>query len=218
MLKGSIYIVSDENILLNMIQNHRVITIGDVDKQFAMQINAIEGDLLLPPYPAIMAECNGDMNSFIHLYTMHLSDLDVLGFVKEIIRGLYLGCNYVFYLPKAQAGMAYSKVLLEYFRMNFGITVGSPTNNFIYDITYNGVICSLLYSYNYISIDEFFFHYPPVIPIDDNSIIKLIREVNPYVPNTDFDTYRQYFYNYKEKIKRGEKITFSPFKRSRSTC
>lgn len=218
MLKGNLYITNDVNMVYNMIATSRVIIIGQPDTNFVNQTGASIGSILLPPYNASMCEMDGDINSFVNIYTSYLSNIEQTTFIAHIIKALYEGINLVFYLSKDESELMYSKVLLQYLEFYYGIKVGTVEQPFVYYNTpeYNSVICNLLYQLDLISNEEFFINYPIGIPIDNNSIVKLIREINPYINDTSFESYVHYFNNYKEMIKQNNNLFLSnPISRRR---
>lgn len=217
MLKGNIYITNDLNDVRNMIATHQVVIIGQPDQQLIMQTGAQIGSILLPPYKACHYEAEGDAKGFYACYGEYLSTMEPSGFIACIIGSLYKGINILLYLTKDESELLYSKVLMEYLAFYYGIVIGNPQQPYMYYNTpeYNAVICNLLYQFELINYQEFFVNYPQLIPIDNNSIMKLIIEINPYLNDTSFESYCAYFNKYKEDMKMSNVFLRNPITKRR---
>jgi hypothetical protein len=199
-----------------MLGNYRVVVIGsELDDGVTTQLNALKATVLLPPYDAVMAEMDNNIEAFSAIYTQHLFQKAPSYMMAAIIKALMCGSNILLYLTVDEAEMLYSKFLLNHLRVNYGIIVGTTDNPFFYDVNYNWAICSLLYSFDdLMSTEEFFMLYPPTIQIPQNIILKLIDEVNPYIEERSLENYNNYFFEYKERIKRNNnRFVINPISR-----
>lgn len=217
MLKGSIYIANDKNMALSLLPNYKIIVFGEDGRDLLNidQINIQPGSILMPPYQASMHMMT-DINQFVNNYMQYLATNEsVLMYIIAIMRSLYEGINILLYVSPEEYELPYSKVFIEYIKNTYGILIGTPTSQYLYDQNFNAINCNLLYMYEQMSVEEYFMNYPPQLDIPNEVIPKLIHEVNPFIQDTSFESYKRYFYQYKENIKNKGKFLFSPFKRKR---
>lgn len=200
MFRGSISITTDFNTVQNMLGTHRVVIIGEPDPQLVQMTNAVVGSILLPPYNAMMALMDNDYNNFNMIYYNHLSQQECLSFIAVLIKSAIQGTNLLLYMKPDEYEMYYKPFEL-YMINNFGIQIGNEYNQFMYNQNYNHIILSVLYLNDLITVPELFNIYPQGIQFDDNVTMKLINEVRPVIQDTSFESYKNYFYNYKESMK-----------------
>ena len=70
---------------------HKIILIGDPDRDLVTQYNMIVGSLFMPPYEAVMEEMDGNFTEFRNKYYMHLFSNEVQEYIALIFRALYEG-------------------------------------------------------------------------------------------------------------------------------
>ena len=70
LFKGSINVVTDINLANAYSQSCKVVYIGELNS--SLPPNFIEFSVLLPPYKALEAEINGDMNAYSQIYLNYL--------------------------------------------------------------------------------------------------------------------------------------------------
>ena len=210
MLKGSIYIVNDMNTAMECSLTHTIICVsGETHNypDFIQATNANIASILLPSYEAMMMEMDGNIEGFKLAYYTHLSQNESFTFMSIILRALYNGRNIIFYLTKEESEMLYIKALAQYFFDYFGITIGTPNNPFFYNNIYDPVILKILFSRDLMSGMEFLALLPETSIISDpTTIIKLVHELNPYVPGNDLENYARYFMNFSKKLKLNSEI------------
>lgn len=210
MLKGSIYITTDINVLRQMMSTNKIVIVGEPDQALVQSTNALVASVLLPPYNCMMAKMDNDINQFTMLYYNHLMSNEVSNFIAAIIRALYNGTNILLYSTQDEFSL-YFEQFYNFMIANYGIYIGTPANQFMVDSTLNWKLCSALYLFELFTVEEFFINYPSGIQIPDDVIMKLIYELNPYVEdNKSFECYKTYFYNYKERIKAANNKFLAP--------
>lgn len=208
MLKGTIYITTDESVVNSCINTHKIVILGE---QNVENTSFIPASVLLPNYDALEAEANGDMNAFNILYYNHLQSREANEFIGAIIKALIRGINILFFITKDESEMGYCNFLLNYILQNFGINVGTKTQPFTYNPAYDSTICNTLYYMNTIDCDEYLELYPMNLPIDNEPIInKLIFDINPYVEKQDLESYTKYFNNLKNNMHKYNTYLVSP--------
>lgn len=206
MFKGTMSITTDLNTVQNMLGSHRIVIIGEPDPQLVQMTNAVVGSVLLPPYQAMMALMDNDYNNFNMIYYNHLSTQECLSFVSVLVKSMIQGTSLLLYMKPDEYNMYYNAFEL-YLLNTFGIQIGSTSKPFMYNNNYDPVIYSLLYMNDLITIQELFLIYPAGVQFNDNVVMKLINEMRPVIQDTSFESYRNYFYNYKESIKQTNTYT-----------
>ena len=170
----------------------------------------LPGTTLLPPYEALMHEVENDFMGFRQIYTMHLAKKENDMFICAIIRALMEGINIALYVPKDEAELMFSKVLVQYLSDVYGISI-LPSGS-VYNIAFDAGLLTKLYVYELITKDEFFILYPANINLinDPFLIQKLMMEMNPYIEDKTGLGYYNYFNNYMMQIKNnGNRIPVS---------
>ncbi len=203
MFTGTISITTDLNTVQNMLGSHRLVIIGEPDQQLIQLTNGIVGSILLPPYPAMMALMDNNMQEFNRIYSEHLSTPECNAFISILVKSMIQNTNntnILLYMTPDEYNMYYIP-FSTYIRNMFGIEIGSQYNNFYYNNAYDSQIYSLLYLNDLITVQELFLVYPAGTYFNDFVVMKLINELRPAVNFTDINQYRQYFYDYKESTK-----------------
>lgn len=218
LLKGTLYITNDMNVIRNVMTTHKIVVIGDKEENInVLSIpGTVPGSILLPPYEAAMAQLDNNVEVFGQIYYSYLSSPDVQGFIAAILKALEYGINIVLYLSPNESQMLYSKVFMEYMK-SFGIIIGTSQNDFIYDPAADWLVCSMMYIYlNNVTEEEFFLSYPQGAPIPENVCMKLIQRMNPYIEDKSLQGYMKYFFEYKERIKQNNnQYLFQPIQLDR---
>lgn len=210
MLKGSIYITTDINVVRQMLSTNKIVIIGEPDQILVQSTNALVASVLLPPYNCMMAKMDNDISQFTTLYYNHLMSNEVSNFIAALIRALYNGTNILLYSTQDEFSL-YFEQFYNFMISNYGIYIGTPVNQFMVDPNLIWKLCSSMYMYELFTVEEFFINYPQGIQIPDEVIMKLIYELNPYVEdNKSFESYKLYFYNYKERIKAANNRFLAP--------
>lgn len=210
MLKGSIYITTDINVVRQMMSTNKIVIVGEPDQLLVQSTNALVASVLLPPYNCMMAKMDNDIQQFTMLYYNHLMSNEVSNFIAALIRALYNGTNILLYSTQDEFSLYFDQ-FYNFMISNYGIYIGTPANQFTVDLTFIWKICSTLYMYELFTVEEFFTNYPVGTEIPDEVIMKLIYELNPYVEDPkSFECYKSYFYNYKERIKAANNRFLTP--------
>lgn len=200
MFRGTINVTTDLNTVQNMMGSHRIVLLGEPTPDLVQATNGIVGSIFLPPYPAMMALADNDLNTFNGIYTQHLMTNSCTSLLSVLFKGMINGLNLLIYMTPDEYNM-YFIAFKTFVRQNYGVTIGSMYESFSYDNQYDYVIYSLLYLNELITIQEFFMVYPQGISFTDEVVMKLINEMRPPIMDTSFESYRTYFFNYKESVK-----------------
>ena len=179
---------------------HKIILIGDYNKDLIANYNMVGGSLFMPPYEEVMIEIEGDFNGFREAYYKHLFSTEVQEYVALIFRALYEGNNILFYLTEEESEMPYSKIFLEYLSNVFGLTVtpvGTPAS---FNVNYTDMVCDLLYFNNLFSYTEYLLNRNDTL-ISPMILQKLVMEIDPYVGSPTEENYQTYFSHLQRSIK-----------------
>ncbi|MCK9198844.1 MAG: hypothetical protein M0P49_04505 [Bacilli bacterium] len=201
LLNGDIRITDNADELKSLMFTHRIIFIGEPEFCLVEMTNGIPASLFIPPYEIIMDEMDGNMESFIKKYTAYLFSRECSEYIALIIRALYDGTNILLYLSKDESEMWYSKTLCDFLKNQYGITISYLSMPAIFNENYSNIVCDFLYSFDLMSIDEFFINYPDNISISPVNIAKLVSQLNPYVLERTMESYIAYFNSFKQTMK-----------------
>lgn len=211
MLKGDFMVTNNINALPIYGANYKIVILSE-DKNVVQQYNGLPGTILLPPYGAVCAEMDNNLEAFYGIYFAHLNDYAANGFISAILRALYEGINICLYIPSESNGLRFNIALVEYFANTYGICLGADSPvMYVYHqdpVMYLNIL-NTLYIHNHLSIDGLFAEYPPGLPILETMLPKLIQEFNAPDMLT-LDKYANYFFEYKERIKANNNIFLKP--------
>lgn len=209
-LTGSIYVVSDINMLnsLRSAPNTKIISLTEEADYVKMFPEAVPGTIFLPPYEALVFLTDSDMKSFSDIYMHYLMGTDQVSVYSAVILRAILmeGINIILFIPKDELELNFFPVLASYFGMMYGVTIGTPINNFMYNPAYDVAVCQLLFAVDYMSMEELMVNFPQGAVFDINTIAKLCAQCTNIVPkeilsDTTYNSQSAWFYNYKERIK-----------------
>ena len=179
---------------------HKIILIGDPDRDLVTQYNMIVGSLFMPPYEAVMEEMDGNFTNFRNKYFAHLFSNEVQEYIALIFRALYEGKKILLFLTKDESELWYSKLLIEFMISTFGLTISPVGNSAVFNIQYTDAVCDLLYFHDLFSYSEYLRNRneTPIAPL---LLQKLVMEVNPYVPYCTETHYQEYFKHLQRSIR-----------------
>ena len=146
--------------------------------------------MLLPPYDAMEAEINMDLENAQVLYVQHLNRPDVQKLLATIIAALRMGKNIVLYIPDSDAAHSFKFpiILTNYMARMYGIMTHNRITGQFLDgpsvvenqstIGMEATRMSMLLMNDAIKIEDFALHYPENVPLDYNAAVKLIVASN----------------------------------------
>lgn len=204
MLRGIMYITTDQNEALNMaLNNGKVVCISNEFKnypEFVNATNACIGSILTPPYESVTYDIDGNYQAFEQSYFNYLNSKECINFIAVMFRAMYNGSNIILYLTPDEAQMSYAGALLKFLFISFGIDVGSSMKPFTFNPVMSMNINELFMSFDLMTPNEFiaewynFIDYNP----SDLTLSKLVFHDNPYIVRPDgqpptFDDVRNYY-------------------------
>ena len=207
MIKGTMYVVTDVNLLPNLMPTSRIVIIGEPDPMLVNQTNAVVGSILMPPYMAMTNYVNGDMQTFGMEYYNHLGKQESTEFIAVLIRALYNGVNITIYITKDEYDM-YFKLLAEYICNVYGIVIGNERVPFVFNPIAIPKVADLLYSLDLMNVEEFFECYPSGVPFNQYTVMKLDNDLmlSNRIGEKNYDTLNAYLMRYNSTIKQNGKF------------
>lgn len=175
MIKGSIYAVTDIGLAMQAMHGSKVLYIGELNPNIPQGL--IECSVLLPPYEAVSAEIDGEMNAFEAIYGSYLTFSEAcFGMFTTILVALNRGVNITMYVENGSE-LSHFNYLLRYFENTFGIIIGTAQRKFSYDRRFNWQTAAILYSYMDGFIDEGEF----IINQTDINILMMLDQTHPFI-------------------------------------
>lgn len=202
LLTGSIYLVTDKEVLRTMATSfsHRIVAMVENYDGIEDIPNIALASVLLPPYSAICAEMDGNIQAFYQEYFIHLGSKEADATICLLMAAAVRGINIALYVPKEEAtNLHFATAFVQYLHDTYGITVGTEQNPFAYDQAFDPVIYSRLYLHDFISYQEFFVAFPANCLIPEMVIPKLASEMQVCMFDNMQD-YVNYFTCYKNRI------------------
>lgn len=186
LLKGTIYITDNQEIIYNAnLQNTRIIDLDEDDMLFNNP-SVIKGVCLLPPPEAKIAEADGNEQLYDMAYSSLLLEPYQQQFVAALLAYLYTGGNLLIFLP--ELGYTYTKEkLIQHIWQLYGVHIGDIGNpnptvaNCYYDEGCLPIWLNLIYLADVMTPEAFLYYYPIDAPIANQSVMsRLIDELKPY--------------------------------------
>lgn len=188
-LSGDIYITSNINDVIrivNTVPNVRVINLAEYNDMELDPRYFIPGTILLPPVEALIAEVDGDEDTYNNIYYEYLRLPHIQEYMASIIAYLYKGGRLLLYYPDSEYNNTLSKLMyfiLKIYGIGMGrVEEGRVLSEHFYDISLEYFQLDLIFFYTsgIISWKEYLYLYPAelVIPIYIMNI--LLHMVQPY--------------------------------------
>ena len=145
MITGTINVVTDIQLAMQFSQQCKVLFIGELNNQ--LPPNFIEYSILLPPVEALEAEINGNIEVYYNIYSQYLTYTPYCQeAIATILAAISRGINVIFYIEEGD-NLSHKKFLMDYFMNMYGILLGSETTKFCYDIRFEPIINTILYTW-----------------------------------------------------------------------
>lgn len=190
-INASLYLTSDQNMIANNINNCKVINVTE-HGIFLDHPNSVAATIMLPPIDALMADTDNDIASLRNIYWNYLLSDEPTKFMALICTVLNKGINIFMYIPQEEISeFSYIGILMEYIRTVYGLCVGTPQSQFMFDVNYTQYIADLLFNNDLLDANEYLRNANvQIAPIE--SIIRLDQCLNPYIVNKTVDSIREY--------------------------
>lgn len=185
---GTLYIANDFELAQNVLYTGGKIIILDEGFEETSPPGIIMASILLPPYQALGQLVDGDMETFANMYTEYLFSPDPDSFISLIVTCLFKGVNIIMYTPDGFGSLEFFPVLANYILNVYGITIGGPNNPFIFNPAFLSSVLNVIYKYGLITTPEFISLWPQNVPISEEIVQKMMQEINPTLPDYNFNT------------------------------
>lgn len=204
-LTGTIDITDNLPFILDLSQNANpcvvIINLDEDNMQLKSSRNVLGGVELLPPPEALMAEIDGDEQTYDIIYNMHFDTEFVTKYVTCLIGALYIGKRIILYYPSLDPSENNTvKKLLEMFWKRYGIGIGIMGRNMgMYDITCTPIWLKMLYTGMIIGPIEFLAKYPIDAVLEAPIMDRLLNDIRPV--STDIKVQHKYIMSIWKHIK-----------------
>lgn len=188
MLKGTIFITDNLDIIYNAPIGSRLIRIVSLDEDGILDNmnGVIGGTCLLPPIEAKIAEADGNEQMYDRCYSGHLLLPYQQEFLSALIAFLYKGGDLILFLPELGCNNTATKLIQHLYAM-YGIHPGligdknPQVANCYYDAKCSPIWLNMIFIANVISAREYLFMYPVDAVITNDAVMcKLIDEMKPF--------------------------------------
>ena len=146
---GTLSICADMNFAIGVSNqpNVKLLYVGENFIQDQLPPGFIPFSIFLPPYQALEAEVNGDMNLYQQYYLAHLTSKQCADAFATIATVLWAGQNVVLVIENG-AVLEHMKFLIQFFINSLGIIPATPQNPFGFNQQFSPVISLLLFGFN----------------------------------------------------------------------
>lgn len=190
-LTGVMDITDNLPLVLDMVQSQIpevvVINLDEDNLQLKSSQNVLGGVELLPPPEALMAEIDGDEQSYDIIYNMHYEDPFVVQYVTALIGALYRGKRILMYYPTLDPSETKTvQKLINIFWQRYGIGIGVlGRNQGCYDLKCVPMWLKMIYTSRIIGPMEFLAKYPIDAVIEAPVMSLLVDDIRPIDPNPE---------------------------------
>ena len=147
--KGSLSVCADINYAMQFRYNNnvKILYIGEAIKSNDLPQGFIPFSILLPPFEALQAEIDNNMQLYERIYTQHLLSKDCVDAFATIVTVIWAGKDVVLLVENGQV-LQHMSFLIRFFIINLGLIPATPENRFSFDPAYAPIIALLLYGFN----------------------------------------------------------------------
>lgn len=178
---GTIYVVYDQNIIMNSINQAKIILVMDSPEYCGINIpGAVGGSILMPPGDMLEVLIEGDQNKFEYLYMNYLSNGVPDKFISVVLTAILSGTNIIFFMDKESK--IYEDVLRSFMVNQYGILVGGPNIQFSINNNRFPYTLNKLYCEGYIDANMYLNLLPPNVELKSipAAFGKLVSETGIY--------------------------------------
>lgn len=197
---GHIILINQYEDITTCIQNgYSVIALTDDVEQF-QYTPVLTAGVLLPPYEALSADIDGNIQMSDNIYYQYLMGIDRMNVISTIIAALHMGKNLAFYIPFDESvSFRFAANLVQFFITNFGIYIGDgiglgfqPAPSLDISPQCEAARLEIIYNFDRMDFNQFCKEYPPNIIPTDICCAKIMQQFNYGFQSTD--DCRQYCY------------------------
>ena len=193
----NIWVINETDIREFGYTGGKIIYIVDTpEPEFANNPFIVTAGALLPPFEAIQAELDDDIEKSIFLYESYLQEGEPSLYIASIIAACVNNIPIGILFGKDEQNMQFPKVFINFLFKYCGIVLGvkDKVRPYILD-SFMPINLAKIYAYNLISYESFILKHPVDAPIHDSIIPKLAYDINPFVMEQNHENYKKYFEN-----------------------
>lgn len=181
--------------------NTKVLFVDDLDSGFFQSYNnpaMINGSILLPPYPAMVAYEDKQDQQFASLYNQHIVTYSSK-IISAIMNAMCKGYNILLYIPDHIFNQV--EYLLSYFVNQHGICVGSDHIPYSYNPAMDDNNLRMMYMYGHIDAYTALMNMDlDCLRVDIELLNHFLVDFNPPVLSNNKEDFIIFFKNYKNSM------------------
>jgi hypothetical protein len=156
-----------------------VALVDDADKY--RYINCVIMGNLLPPYEALSAEIDGNIDIANNIYYAYLGSPDKIAAIANILAAMNMGKSILIYVPEEESmHFGFIKVFMAFFDNVFGICIGTAKTECIISqrVEHMARRADVLYINGLIPFDQYCLLLPPGVMPSEIACGMMMRELN----------------------------------------
>lgn len=192
---NNIWVINEEDIRDFGYNGGKVIYIADEpNPEISNNPFIVTAGVLLPPFEAIQAELDDNIEQAIGIYEMYLSNSEANMYIISLVAAALKQIPIGILFGRDEKNMQFPNIFINFLYKYYGIVLGikNMMNPYI-EYSYMPIILAKLYSFNLIDYPTFFLMHPIDLPIQDYIISKLVFEVQPLVDEKTHECFKKYF-------------------------
>ena len=184
---------SPEMVLNYSLQGGRVIFITeDVDPRLAYIPNKLSAKILLPPYEAVEAELDGNLDIAQYKYSEYLSYMEPADYISVLLAAAVQGLQVGLYFGPELRDMKFPMMFIDFLYNQKGLVVGYKNVQPMILDNYLPIVLSELFGRGLINVEGFMTMMPTGADIPPIIMPLLVAELRPpksFVKNGDYNAY-----------------------------
>ena len=204
-VKGKLIATSDwsavQEVLASKDTKGMILDVFDNERYTALLSSGmLYGSFLMPPYEAMSAAINGDINAYLGIYTTYLNSPEVVSNTTKIMKLLYLGFNVVIFIPSNVIEFGYHNIVIDNFRSAYGIGIECINRPYQYDERYDQGNLDLMYMFDALTIDEYATSEEFARVIPDQILDKIFNQLGLFT----MEAKEQFFVDMRSRSNKGQ--------------
>lgn len=189
-----------------------ILITDDQDLRLKYIQNKLNATILLPPYPILSAELDGNVDYAREMYMQYLMTPEPDDYVTLMMAAMIQGIPLGLYFGPELNELKFPTFFLDYLRMRFGVVVGWRNQMPICDEMYLPMILEILLAKGIIDHQRFLCTMPAGLEIPNLALQILIQTLNPARSMLPAENdYNGYFKNLVYEIKQAGRYLWDPF-------
>lgn len=210
MIPCNVWLIDSAEMALSYsLQNGRIVMITeDEDPRLSFIPNKVTASILLPPYDAIEAELDGNLDIAQMKYYQYLSSQIPAEFINMILVAALQNVNIGLYFGEQLYDLKFPMMLMDYLYNYKGLSIGYKQTPPGLVERYMPPMLGELYGMELITAEQFLMYMPADFDIPNFILPALVQRFRPvFVENQD---YNKYFKDLIKDIKSAGKYLYCP--------